>query len=867
MAQRLSDIADGPVRLSEVPDEGDSVAKKVRLIDERRAAAEAAEPGAGEYILDRAKKGFAGFMGVPGDVADLTVNPPTRYWPTFSNLFREAADQLGVLSRETRIPVEKGIATSKTYRDAFGVQNLKTESEALRYLGGAFEMGAAGGPMLAASGVRALPMVTSSFGAGIGLEGGGDIAEGIGLPRQAGEAAGAVAGGIVPAMTGSALTGAGGFIKRKFSPGAQKAAAEGTVAKELSPLVQTPEAQANLGRSIEVSDEFARSGQSFTPSLPARTGSPGLLAIEKDLVTKSPGSINKAVANVQKNEAEIAAFVNSRFPAARQTAVQRIAGLQKQAAAKLEAIRKAVDDKLDDLAAVFERNPSNYEAGKKVRDLVVKQKEVYRGISGQKYQSVYESADRLGVKASIDDVAQYADDVLKSEFNAYQQSEIPPVFRQLAKRTGKDLPEGAAEFVAQQVGKAPGEVSFAELHSLLKRTNADLAALRGSQSVDKAMKEYLLGGLKTRLEAKVAAFEDAGFGEVATRLREANRFYRDEYLPRFKQGFGDDVLGRYSSGEFKVPNQEVVGMITKANNAQAAKDFKLLFDDVPEAWQALRDGYMDSLVRGGNVLDAAGKINQKSLDRFLRQHSQTLREFPQIKNELSQLALDNRALLERQTRVVAAQKELAAADLYKLFNGKDPAVVVPEAVSNPNAMRLLVHKARNSAQEGKALARAIAEDVVKQSDPVKYFAANRETIRLGLQALGKEHFKNLETAMEAMTINRRSQLPGFVQSTGIAPDPVAAAIGSSPRALISHYINVARGRTGVNQEAAAFLGRFWDKLRADHKAVATEAVFYDKDVAAAFARLAKQPQNEKFRADFSNAMATLGIRAEIAGQE
>lgn len=865
MAQRLSDIPETVVRLSDVPEgKRDPLAEKMAKIDADRKAADAAEPGAGAYLLDRFKRGVAGFMGLPGDYADLTINPHPAITP-LGYLIRKGLEKTGLVS-EQRTPTEKVIATSKLYKDTF-TDNLKTRDDALRYAGGVVEMAGAGGPMIAAKGVQAIPLLLSTTGAGLGMEGGGDIAEGIGLDRQAGEAVGAFAGGVVPALSGGAGQAGISFLKRRFSPEAQRGAAEATVANELFPLTTAPAAQANLDRSLVISDEFARSGQSFTPSLPARTGSPGLLAIEKDLVTRNPQALNKAVDNVARNEREIADFVNARFPAARETSVSRIAKLQRTAMDKLESMRVAIDDKLDAVAAVFERNPNSYEAGQKVRDLVFRQKEVYRGMSNQKYGQVYEAADRLGVRADVSDVAQYADDVLKSEFTAYQQSEIPPVFRQLAQRAGKDLPEGAGEFIAAQGGKKPGDVSFAELHSLLKRTNSDLASLRGSQSADRGMKEHLLGQLKTRLEGKLAAFEDAGFGEVATKLQEANAFYRNEYLPRFRQGFGADVLQQNAAGEFRVPNHQVVKLITNTRNVQAAKDFKALFDDSPEAWQALRDGYMDTLAVDKQLLGANGRVDQGKLTRFLNQNKETLAEFPQIRNELNQLRLDNGALLERMGRVEAAKKELAAASLYKLFNGKDPAAVVPEAITNPNAMRVLVHRARNTPQEGQALARAIAEDIRKQSNPVKYFNDNRESIEAGLSALGKDHFKNLETAIEAMTINRRSDLPNFVQQSGIAPDPIAAATGSSARAMVAHYINVARGRTGINQEATAFLGRWFDKLRADHKTVAMEAVFYDKDAARAIAMLAKQPQNPKFRADFSNAMATLGIRAEIAGQE
>lgn len=872
MAQRLSEIPDTQlVRLSDVPGgDDDPLVKQMGDIDRRKAERDAAEPGTGEYLLNRAKKGFSGFMGAPGDLVEAFRSTPAgKIHPAFiplSMMIQQVTGKPTIDPLRDVLPTERVIAGSKTYREALGHDpNMKTSNTGLRYAGGIVEMGAAGGPMALARGVGVLPLTTSSAGAGIGLEAGGDVAEGFGLDRQAGETVGALVGGVGPTLTSSAAGGALDFAKRRFSPSAQRAAAEGSVAQEVAPLATAPASQANLERSLAVSDEFAAAGAEFTPSLPARTASRGLLAMEKDLVTRNPASLEKAVANTQKNEREIAAFVNKQFTGGRETSVQRISQLQKQSAERLEGMRKAVDDKLDDLATRFEQQPDNFALGNQVRDLVFKQKEVYKGISAQKYQDTYKAADRLGVTADISDIQQYADDILKSDFNAYQASEIPPVFRQLAKGAG--VPDYVKAFISQHGGQAEGTVSFAKLHSLYKRANSDIASMRGSTAVDKDFKLHLLNEVKTRLQQKLAAFEDAGFGEVATKLKDANAFYMTEYLPRFKQGFGADVLARYSSGEFRIPNQEVVRQITTANNAQAARDFKLLFDEVPEAWEALRGGYMDKLAREVNVIGQNGRIDQKKLDGFLRKHSQTLNEFPQIRNEFKQLALDNQALLDRNAAVAAQQKERAASALFKLINGKTPEEVIPEAVKNANGMRVLVHKARVIPEEANALARAIAEDVVRQPDPVAYFAKNRASIELGLKALGPGHMKNLETALEAITINQRSQLPGFVQRSGVAPDAIAEKVGSSPRAIISHILNAERGRTGYVQEGSAFLGRWFDKLRRDHKAVAMEAVFYDPDAARAIASLAKQPQSEKFRLDFVNAMATLGLRAEIAGQE
>jgi hypothetical protein len=843
----------------------------LRAIDEAEQAAAATEPGAWEYLGNRAVKGATGFLGVPGDLIDLARSGVNRV----SRALTGVGSELG-----GGIPTDRVIATSDTYRRAAetaGIydRNMTTNKPALRYAGGVAEMTGAGGPMALAKGA-ALPVITGSVGSGLGMEAGGDLAAGIGLNRQVGEAVGAFAGGLGPAMISNAGGAAVGHLRSRLSPAANRARADAAIQNEIARNLESyPQAQVNLQRSLQVSDDMAKAGASFTPSLPARTGAPGLLAAEKQLVTQNPTVLNTAVQNIQKNEDEIRKFLNTTFTEGGPlTTPQRVAKLQRTAAATLEQLRTSIDDRLDQVAQVIERNPKNFEAGARVRDLVVKQKQVYRGMAGQKYQATYDEAARLGVTENIDDVVAYTKQVLGADLNAYQQSEIPSVFRTVRDKFGKsaekiqtDRYTGRPIRVSPEQGEKAAVVSFEELHSLYKRVNSDIASAAGSMAPDKDFKLLLLNQTKDLLGAKLAKFEDQGFGPVAEKFSEANRFYRDEYLPRFKQGFGGDVLARYGTGEHRVPNQKVVEMITKQNNAQAAKDFKLLFDDVPEAWQSLRDGYMDKLVRETNVLGTDGRINQKALDGFLRKHQQTLSEFPAVKNEFQQLALDNAGLLERQARVVAQQKALAAADMVKLFQGKPPAEVMTEAVTNPNVMRVLSHHARSDPRQANALARAIAEHVTAQADPAAFMAANRDTIRAGLNQLGKDHAKNVETAVEALTINRRNDLPTFVKSQGVNPDPIGEAFGSSPRAMIAHFLNVERGRSGPMQEGGAFLGRWFDKLRREHKAVAMEAVFYDKDAARAIASLSKNPASQKARVDWVNAMAGLGIRAEVAGQE
>lgn len=837
------------------PQQEPTVASKLSTIDAQAAASKVEEPSSFSYLFNRLKKGFSGFMGLPGDVYQLMK-------PTSKSMFEQAnspdivmpEDQRAAMREEAglraiRPPgfMDKPMATSEQYRDVLGVDpNMKTNRDWLRYAGGVTEMAGAGGPFALTTAPSTIPaLVTSTVGSGIGMEAGGDVASGLGLDRQAGEAAGAVVGGLASAVLPNTVRGAGSAIKRRFSPEANKVAGETAAAQEIAGQLDSyPPARANIERSVEISDEI----QGFNPSLPARSNAPGLLAEEKRLISQNPKTLNKAVQNIEANKQAIDEFVNTRFPVGSgEPAATRVQRIQKMSAQRLEGMRTAVDEKLDDAVRVFESNPSNYENGSRLRDLFFKQKEVYSGIRSQKYKEVYEAAERLGVKAQIDDVAQYADDVLKNELNAYQASEIPPVFR--------------------QVVKEKGDISFAKLHSLYKRANSDLASLRGSTAADKDFKISLIEQLKTQLRQKIDGFEQSGFGEVAEKLKEANRFYADEYLPRFKQGFGSDIAARYGSGEFRTPDQMVTSLITKANNTQAAKDFKLLFDETPEAWDALRSGYLDELYRNGGVIGRDGRINQRSLETFLRKHDPTLREFPQIKGEIQRLALDNEALLARRSQIVAAEKKLAANDLYRLFQGREPTEVLTEATTNPNAMKVLAMVARRDKGMSSGLARGIAEHVVSQPDPAAFLQANRAAIEAGLKPLGTSHMKNLETAVEAMTINSRSVPPVNINPASVVPDSVAERLGSSPRAIISHFLNVERGRSGPMQEGGAFLGRWFDKLRREHKTIAMEAAFYDKDVAKALAEVAQNPASEKARMDFVQQMTAIGVRAEVAGQE
>lgn len=857
-----------------------TVVEKLDQIESGRKSAELSEPSAGEFLGNSLKKGVSAFLGFPGDIVDFARDLPLAPHPALIPLrilMDRGADKLGLRVTKEMLPTKNVIATSELFRDFLGVdQNMKTSDPALRIAGGISEMAGAGGPFgLVTKAPAMVPLVTGIIGSGIGLALGGDAAEGLGVKRNIGEAIGTFAGGLGPAVTGALATKVIGAIKGRFSKGSQINKAEREALNEVSTLIdEVPASGINLERSKRVSDEFAKEGINFTPSLPAKTNSPGMLAIEKNLVTDNPSALNRASKNAEDVQLQIADFIDAKFPVTKaQPAAKRVQDLMKLGAANLEKAKTQADDALDNLTAVFNRNPENFQNGQKIRQLFVRQKEVYQATRDAKYKDVYQTADRLGIRDNIDDVVTFVDDTLKSDLNAFTQAEIPSVFREVKRKfigeqkelTGRSIPP---DLLAESTKGKPADVSFEEMHSLLKRTNSDLAVLRGSGDVNAPTKIRLLENVKTMLTAKLDSYQNTAFGPVAEKLRDANRFYQTEYLPRFKQGFGSDISSKFTSGEFRTPHEKVTELITKANNVQAAKDFKLLFDDVPEAWNALRDGYMDTLFRNAGVIDANGRIKKTAMDAFLRKNAPTLDQFPQIKADIQLLSTNNAALLERQARIAVQQKELHAAELFKMFNGGDANRVLDTAVTNPQAMRLLAVNAKRGGPEmSKAFARSIAEQVMAKDDPVQFFFKNEEAIRNGLAPLGAEHFKNMRTAIEAVGISQRSIIPQTVRRESIVPDSIFGATGNSARAFIAAGKNIARGRSGPVQEGSFLLGQSYDKLRRDHKAVVLESIFYDTDTSKVMANLSKNPASEKARSDFATQMVKLGVQTEAAGQE
>lgn len=859
---------------------------------EKRAAS---EPTAGAYLGNRAKKGFGNFMGLPGDL--LEVNPK------FDNLIAETQDkldrapsvymkkylesrlrELNARKADGRMSLNAGgsvMATSDMYKEAMGYdKNMKTDNDLLRYAGGVAEMAGAGGPLASVvkNPLQAYSLFSGTAYGGVGMEAGGDTASAMGLNRDLGEAAGAALGMTGPALLGQGASAGLQFAKSRFSPEFAKKKAEAEALQKVSGLVAAhPESEANLARAEELRGRIP----GYQPGAAASTGAPGLVALERSLAAQSPENLATAAKHVGESAQAIENFVATTYAQGALDTPKKIAVLAKKKTEALAAARANIDEELVGLNAAFERN-TNPANGELLRRKLNERNSVLRAEKDGRYAAVDEEAARVGVTDDIGDIVAFTKKTLADDFNGFQPENIPSVFREVKSmflkeakpgRVAKETPTGKKIYSYDEPAAAPTEVSFDKMMSLRRRVNNDIAETYASSGTDRETKLRLLGGMKEMIEMRVQQYSDPEkYGRLGALLQDAEGFYKTEYAPRFKQGFGFDAQMRNSraGGGMAYTPEEITTKLLKPTDPQAARDFKFLYGDDPEAMGALKDAWLDTLHKRTSIFDRNGVVKPTALDNFMRQHADALREVPFIRTELQALSTDATALLARREAISVAQKKLADNKFIDLVQNQDPEKVIGVAISDEKAMRVLSGMAKkDGALAQEALARRVAEKITEAPDPAAFLNAHRETVSQVFGRMGPEHVRNMDDIVDAISILKRADVPRNVHGAPTMQDPMMEATGSSLRSWIASLMSIERGRTGVLQEGGFMVGRYLAKLTTGHRDAVMQAALYDPHFSKVLSEAfhAKAPIPDRIQTRLAEEFGKIGVRAFVAGEE
>ena len=772
-----------------------------------------------EFLLESAKRGVTGIAGLAGGLVDAGDLTPGM-------IISRLARGEGVLPQGK--PYAERFATP--VREVLGSDpSMQPPSGIDRYLGKAVEFGVAGGPFSALNILRAgmkIPAVMSEVGSAIGGATGatvaGDLAEKYGnrtIGELLGGILGGVAGGVSPVLVSKGLG-----LAKQVMPSSMDDVARTAAGGQIAGAVRaSPGAVDELGRSLDVSrqvdDVLRQAGpirpqDQFRPTLAQASGARAVGDIERSLASKSPETHGPAIARQEENLAAVSKAKETLFPSGGQF-TRAPAAVQRQAEQALDRRMTQIEEAEQSLAA---RLPGQQQqaVGENLRTMRDQAFNVARGIKTGKYEDVYRAADDAGLKVDMTDVRDLVRQIKAADENAF--ADIPGTFGKVLRRysgdeaaptTGRSVDP---EIVAHLQKEADKPVRFQELHSLMKDANSAYFAARRATDPKAAERAYFLGQLRDALEAKVKTFEGPEFGDVAAKLTEANRFYKDQYRRAFRLGVGGEIDATKRFGEHVLPEKVVDRFFTPTG----MDDFYAVYGSNRDARQALTDGVLD-IARRATVRD--GKINASRMETFLRSNEEALAKLPEVRDSLRNIDTLNDALAQRAARVKEGQSQIARSTIAELAKTDNPQQAIDLALSSKRHLMALVSSAKSQPQRDavvRGIVDAIPDAAAKAKvTPIDYVIANESTLAPALNRLGPRHMENLKLLAKAETIQGRADVPRHA----IVPKPgegLEELTGTTKASLLSQFraafITRQQGQTYV---VASVLAKYGIKVRAE----------------------------------------------------
>ncbi len=187
-------------------------------------------------------------------------------------------------------------------------------------------------------------------------------------------------------------------------------------------------------------------------------------------------------------------------------------------------------------------------------------------------------------------------------------------------RTAQDVDPDAAENAAllrevfgDEVPDEVSQITFGQAKDdLTVLGDAARAAEREGRFGDARKIRMVQDAVRADMEAAEGASEA---------LARANKFEREEYAPRFREGAASDVR------RGKLPENEYLAKVTSDPN-EADRFIKTAGDD-PEAMKAARDYMLGDLTRNG-----ADKLTAPKLTDWLKRNEEVLGRFPKVREEV-----------------------------------------------------------------------------------------------------------------------------------------------------------------------------------------------------------------------------------------
>ena len=779
-----------------------------------------------DYVLNETKRGLIDLLSVPG----LAVDATAEILNIATELFRDEVPEITnpALGSQHLKELLEGVSFTKDF---------EPPSDKARYAGSIARFSAPTiftGPFIAAlqglsKAEKARVIVTeasSGLLGGAGAEVGADVAEELGLDPETGRTIGGITGTLAPLPAQTAISEGMSRIKglksEEFQTQMGKAKASTQLATELEAF---PDAKTNLIRYKELSDNIP----GWSVSTGRATGAPGIISLEKNLAEKSAVNLELAIESDKKAKSAIALKLAKEFPDEGPDITKIVGSTHTKVVNKLKGDLVENVKQQEKLSDKFILQPTD-KIGARLKELKKEAEEIARVQKNLNYEEVYAKADELRIEDDVSDIFDFVQKTIKSDESRFQGPNMPGVFNQI---TRKFAPEQTSIVdLKGQTIEVPKQVSFRELHSLMKRANFEYqAAKRGN---DPTLTNYL-GELKTKLKEHVDDYLNSSFGEVADKLKEANKFYVGEYQDVFKRGAGAKLTNFNKYGD-TTPDEEVVRKVF-LDRATGVQDFFKIYGDGDEAYKLLKDGILDifskSAVKNGTISEAGVRT-------FRKTYKTKLNDLPEIRDMLNDSVKLNEELVNRQAILNNKITAINGSNLKKLAGVQDHEALLDNLIKNPKSMKAMAHLASKQPNGIQSLAHSLAVRVAEQKDAYKFLQDNVDTIKPVLDRLGPKHTKNLMDIAEASTITKSVDVPSKVAISMRTRDIVEEATGTTFKSILSQSRAAAQNRVSKSYVMSDIGGKYLFTVKQRETERLLNAALYNPELAADMATWSKE---------------------------
>jgi len=609
-------------------------------------------------------------------------------------------------------------------------------------------------PIGRAPGASTVGELAATAGAGAGA----GVAKEMLPENTTAETYGQLGGGLLPLLSNLTPTNAArkiySVVSRRFGTDAQKTMAADAIREILGDTL-SGQAGKNLKESVLLGEKIPK----FKPSLAESTGSPSLVAQQKDFESNATREVlDNLVLRRENNLNEIDRFANNITP---QTDLSPEYIID-SASGRLKSIGATVDR----LAAKNLKNQKDLASGiAKIDNLEV-------GASIR--SAIMDAKNNASVKMSVRAEELGLNDVdLSAKFKGWAAELEQKYAPKSVFEDPRSVPEIYKKTLSVAGDKTTESISFADIKAIRERINDDIIKSLSPVNIDRRKVRFLV-----RMKKDVDGLLNGLDSELGQSYATFRKEYLDNYVKPFESGSVFKSKSKDGTGFYKVADEKIADLFLDSQSA--AKQFNSIFGDDPEMMGAMFSSAADRLGKD-TIVD--GVIDQNKYKSFMKKHNTVLDEFPSIKKSFNDIETAQNTLWDRQsqlaTRRIGIENNALAKKLTSYSEGKIPAEnILNSAISNPKQMEKLVQYVGRDNDALDALRRTYWQNASQQDSVgvLKFLETNKSSLS---KLYSPQHLRDMYdvSAMKAMMERvpvsggkayKMEPMKGFEDLTGMA---------------------------------------------------------------------------------------------------